>query len=94
MFKERLTYQIKLHPYASTLVVLYTVFWAVVYCLLFNGFTVGQLALDAMFLSIPYSLIALILSLTLKNSGRFFLWLTFIIYIPIIATFLIVLPLL
>jgi len=94
MFKERLNYQIKLHPYASALVVLYTVFWAVAYGLLFNGFKVGQLALDAMFLSIPYSLFVLILSLTLKNSAKFFLWLTFIIYIPIIATFYIVLPLL
>jgi len=91
MFKERLIPQIKLHPYATALFVLYMTFWIVVYCLLFCGVYVGELALTTMFLSIPYSLIVLLMALLMKNSSRFFLCLTFLIYVPIIATMTIVL---
>jgi len=92
MFQEKLTAQIKLHPYATALFVLYMAFWIVVYCLLFGGVYVGELAIYALYLSIPYTLILSLLSLTLKNSGGFFLWLTFITYIPIIATILLIIP--
>jgi hypothetical protein len=93
MFKERVIAQMKQHRYATAIFVLYMAFWVVVYCLLFGGLKVGEVALYAMFLSIPYSLIMLLMSLAIKNSNKFFLWLTFIIYIPIIVTFIIILPL-
>ena len=50
MFKARLIVQIKLHPFTTAMFVLYMAFWIVIYCLLFGGMKVGELALDAMFL--------------------------------------------
>jgi hypothetical protein len=95
MFSKKLITQIKQHPFATAICALYLVFWSTVYFLLFIvGAKVGDLALQAMFLSIPYSLTTLFMSILIKRNGRFFLWLTYLIYIPIIVTMMIILPLL
>ena len=100
MFKEKLVGQIKQHPFAFVLFVLYMAFWIAVYSTLFWGNNksadevelFGYLAIGGLFLSIPYSLLILALSLIIKKSSSFYLWLTYLIYIPIIMNILMVLP--
>ena len=94
MFKERLTTQIKQHPFSTVLFALYMTFWVVLYYLIFfSQVRAADLALQALPLSIVYSLVMLTISLLRKKGGKFFLWLTYLIYIPILATIGIILPL-
>jgi hypothetical protein len=95
MFEEKLVGQVKQHPFAMVLFVLYMAFWIAIYCLLFiGGVKVGDVALSALPLSIMYSLFMLTLALLTKKHSTLYLWLTYLIYIPIITTIIIILPLL
>jgi len=87
MYKEKLIAQIKLHPFATGLYAAYMTFWITVYYLLFfGGAKIGEVMLCGFYLSIPYSLITLSLTLLTKKSRRFYLWLTYLIFLPIIVT--------
>jgi len=92
MFKEKLVNQVKENPFTTVLFALYMAFWIAIYCLLFiGGVKVGDVSLSALPLSILYSLIMLTLALLTKKSSTFYLWLTYLIYIPIIVTVVLVL---
>ena len=93
MFKENLIIQINQHRFATALYLMYILCWITVYCLFFSGVKIGQLTIYGFFLSIPYSLITLSLTLLIKKSSTFYLWLTYLIYLPIIVTLILIMPL-
>ncbi|CAN5209208.1 hypothetical protein BH09BAC6_BH09BAC6_31260 [soil metagenome] len=96
MYKERLIAQIKLHPFAISLYVLYIVFWIAIYFIMNSGSEQNNTAYNeiatfagifGIVISLPYSFTTLLLSVFDKKYSRFYLWLTYFIYLPVIGLF-------
>jgi hypothetical protein len=93
MYKNKLMDRLKRHSFATTVFALYMAFWITVYSMLFFfEMPVGFVALYALIFAIPYSWVILLISLFNKKDRKFFLVITLLIYIPILATIRLIVP--
>ena len=92
---QKLLGECKQRPFATALFALYMAFWITVYSVLFFfGVRVGMVMLYALIFAIPYSWIILLISIFNKKGSKFFLTITLLVYIPILATIGLIIPLL